>query len=112
MCSGQTPAPKSSLFGWISDFRGLSDEHVLRHQSLDGYFFLRFMKMLMIISFVGCCVTWPVLFPVNITGGGGQEQLDMLSMSNIVNPNRYYAHVGIAWLFLGELRSLPIPFRA
>lgn len=53
------------------------------------------------MSFVGCCITWPVLFPVNATGGGGQKQLDMLSMSNVVDPNRYYAHAGIAWIFFG-----------
>lgn len=100
--SSQTPAPKTSFFGWLGDFRQLSDEHILQHASLDGYFFVRYLKMLTIISFVGVCVTWPVLFPVNATGGGGQKQLDILSMSNIANPNRYYAQALIAWLFLGR----------
>jgi len=53
------------------------------------------------MSLVGCCITWPVLFPVNATGGGGQQQLDILSMSNVVNPNRYFAHAGVACIFLG-----------
>jgi hypothetical protein len=53
------------------------------------------------MSFVGCCITWPVLFPVNATGGGGQQQLDILSMSNVGNPNRYFAHAGVACIFLG-----------
>ena len=85
----------------MSDFRQLGDDHILRHQSLDGYFFVRYLKMLSIIAFVGCCVTWPVLFPVNATGGGGQSQLDIVSMSNVLNPNRYYAHALIAWVFFG-----------
>lgn len=59
------------------------------------------MKMLSLISFVGACITWPILFPVNATGGGGQKQLDLLSFSNVANPNRYYAHVLIAWIYLG-----------
>lgn len=46
-------------------------------------------------------MTWPVLFPINITGGGGQKELDMLSFSNVVDKNRYYAHVGLAWIFFG-----------
>ncbi|KPI43054.1 uncharacterized protein AB675_2157 [Cyphellophora attinorum] len=97
----QTPAPKTSFLGWLSDYRQLSDEHILQHSSLDNYFFVRYLKMLMVIAFVGCCVTWPILFPVNATGKGGQKQLDLLSMSNIANPNRYYAHALTAWVFFG-----------
>jgi calcium permeable stress-gated cation channel len=55
---------------------------------------------------VGCCFLWPVLFPVNATGGGGQSQLDILSYSNVDNStssgkNRYYAHVFCAWVYYG-----------
>lgn len=53
------------------------------------------------ICLVGCVVTWPVLFPVNATGGGGQVQLDILSFSNVEDKNRYFAHVFIAWIFVG-----------
>lgn len=65
--------------------------------------------MTVVICFVGCCITWPVLFPVNITGGGGQAQLDILSYSNI-NPdtqgNRYYAHAFVAWVYYGFVMYL------
>lgn len=65
--------------------------------------------MTVVICFVGCCITWPVLFPVNITGGGGQEQLDILSYANI-NPdtqgNRYYAHTFVAWVYYGFVMYL------
>lgn len=65
--------------------------------------------MTVVICFVGCCITWPVLFPVNITGGGGQAQLDILSYSNI-NPdtqgNRYYAHTFVAWVYYGFVMYL------
>lgn len=93
-----------SKFGWISSFRGLHDDYVLNHQSLDGYLYLRFMKMLAVICFVGCCLTFPILFPVNATGGGGQSQLDLLSFSNISsnNKNRYYAHVFVGWIFFSK----------
>jgi calcium permeable stress-gated cation channel len=101
--SGRTPVPSNSLFGWFSDFKKLPDEHVLQHSSLDGYLFLRYMKMLTIIAFVGCCITWPILFPINATGGGGQEQLDLLSFSNVADPYRYYAHALVSWVFMGML---------
>ncbi|KAF1941147.1 DUF221-domain-containing protein [Clathrospora elynae] len=99
----QTPAPSAGFFGWIKDFKNLKDEFILDHQSIDGYLFVRFFKVLIAVCFLGCLVTWPVLFPVNITGGAGQEQLDLLSMSNIStsNVNRYYAHALISVVFLG-----------
>jgi len=88
-------------FGWISTFRSIPDTHVLNHQSLDGYLYMRFLKMMALICFVGSCLTFPILFPVNATGGGGQEQFDLLSFSNISDSqkNRYYAHVFVGWIF-------------
>ncbi|KIX02981.1 uncharacterized protein Z518_06531 [Rhinocladiella mackenziei CBS 650.93] len=97
----KTPRSGAGFFTLLRNYSTLPDAYVLQHNSLDGYLWLRFFKILIIISFVGCCITWPVLFPVNATGGGGQKQLDQLSMSNVDDPNRYYAHALIAWVFLG-----------
>lgn len=96
-----TPQSKTSFFGILRNYSSLPDSYVLGHNSLDGYLWLRMFKVFIVICFAGCCITWPVLFPVNATGHGGQQQLDMLSMSNIVNPVRYYAHAFTAWIFLG-----------
>lgn len=100
----QTPAPSGGFFGWIKDFSKIKDVWILDHQSIDGYLFVRFFKVLIVTSFLGCLITWPVLFPVNATGGAGQTQLDLLSMSNIStagkNINRYYAHALISVVFL------------
>ncbi|CAL3971199.1 unnamed protein product [Diplocarpon coronariae] len=92
--------PQGKL-NWLKPFRGLADEYVLNHQSLDGYLYLRFIKMLTFICFVGSCITFPILFPVNATADGGQSQFDLLSFSNIPKSgkNRYYAHVFVAWIF-------------
>ena len=94
-------------FSWVPTFRGLPDEYVLNHQSLDGYLYLRFLKMLTFICFVGTCITFPILFPVNATGGGGQKQFDLLSFANIGthSKNRYYAHVFVAWIFFSEFET-------
>lgn len=56
--------------------------------------------------FIGCCITWPVLFPINATGGAGAQQLDILSMGNIdsstsAGRDRYYATCFIGWIFFG-----------
>ncbi|KAF4621917.1 hypothetical protein G7Y89_g14426 [Cudoniella acicularis] len=99
-------------FSWLSPFRQIPDEYVLNHQSLDGYLYLRFIKMLTVICFVGACLTFPVLFPVNATGHGGQTQFDILSFSNISNTgkNRYYAHVFIGWIFFSRISSRTVLF--
>jgi len=52
------------------------------------------------ISLFGCCFIFPILFPINITGGGGQKGLDILSFSNCTKKERYYAHALVAWVFL------------
>lgn len=57
--------------------------------------------MLTVITMVGALITWPVLFPVNATGGGGESGLDILSFSNVQNPTRYFAHALMAWVFFG-----------
>lgn len=98
----RSPALPKSLFGWLPAFhkvgeaftfrlrRSLAndvfsprsqipDTYVLQHNSLDGYFLLRFLKIITIICFVGCCITWPILFPINATGGVGKQQLDLLT---------------------------------
>lgn len=56
--------------------------------------------MSVIICFVGCCITWPILFPINATGHGNQSQLNLLSFSNVEDKSRYYAHVFVSWIFI------------
>ncbi|KAI0470575.1 hypothetical protein GGR56DRAFT_683472 [Xylariaceae sp. FL0804] len=97
----RTPHQTGGAFSWVRDVKQLPDELVLQRNSLDGYLFLRFFKVLIVITGAGCLITWPILFPVNATGGGGQSQLDVISFSNVVNVNRYYAHALVAWVFLG-----------
>ncbi|KAI2624272.1 DUF221-domain-containing protein [Hypoxylon sp. NC1633] len=102
--SERSQALPNGLFNWIGPFWRMPDVHSLQHQSLDAYLFLRFLRIITTISFVGCCLLWPVLFPVNATGHGGAEQVDILSYANIskdTESNRYYAHVFMAWIFYG-----------
>ncbi|EKD18296.1 uncharacterized protein L3040_004746 [Drepanopeziza brunnea f. sp. 'multigermtubi'] len=99
------PLP-NGLLNWFRAFWKIPDIYALQHQSLDAYLFLRFLRMTVLIMFVGSCITWPILFPINITGGAGGEQLDKLSMSN-VDKNasngkyKYFAHCFAAWAFFG-----------
>lgn len=100
----QSPPLPDGWFNWIGPFWKLPDSTALRHQSIDGYLFIRYIKICAIIAFVSGCITWPILFPVNATGGGDGSQLDILSFSNVNNvthKNYYYAHVFVGWAVYG-----------
>lgn len=88
-------------FEWIRSIRQLDDKFVLEHSSLDAYLYLRFLRTTIFICFLGVCITWPILFPVNATGGGTASQLDKLGFGNVHYKDRLYAHAVVAWLFFG-----------
>ncbi|KAI9375776.1 hypothetical protein BJX61DRAFT_493031 [Aspergillus egyptiacus] len=101
--SERTPPSGTGLFDWLLNMYKLPDTYVLQHHSMDAYLLLRFLKMVTVICFVGCLITWPILFPINATGGNGMQQLDMLSFSNVSDTKyaRFFAHALVAWVFVG-----------
>jgi hypothetical protein len=78
------------------------DTFVLNHSSLDGFLFLRYMKILCVIALVGCCITWPVLLPLHAFGGGINTQLDLLTFGNVIEAKLYYIHAIVAWIYFGK----------
>jgi hypothetical protein len=99
------PLP-GGIFAWFRDFWAIPDTYVLQHSSLDAYFFLRLLKMTVVICLVGVAITWPVLFPVYATGGVGKTQLDVITYANVASTWRYFATVGCAWLFFSFILVL------
>ena len=98
----RTPAPSGSAwFDWVRTMRDVPDKSVLYRQSLDSYLFLRFLRTVIFICLVGCALTWPVLMPVNATGGGTSTQLDSIGIGNVRDGRRLYAHALVAWVFFG-----------
>ena len=65
----RTPASSSTGTGWFHDFRKLPSRFVLTHSSLDAYLYLRFLKFIIAICFLGSCLVLPVLITVNATAG-------------------------------------------
>lgn len=97
----RTPVSSLKRFEWIRTLRQLDDKFVLEHSSLDAYLYLRFLRTIIFVCFIGVCITWPILFPVNATGGGSASQLDRLGFGNVHHKDRLYAHAVVAWVFFG-----------
>ncbi|KAF2109313.1 hypothetical protein BDV96DRAFT_503194 [Lophiotrema nucula] len=95
----RTPSQSLSYFDWFHTLRKVPDKFTLYHQSLDAYLFLRFLRTLIFICFVGCCLTWPILMPINATGGGTSSQLDRITIGNVDKKKHLYAHAILAWVF-------------
>ncbi|KAK4163183.1 hypothetical protein QBC43DRAFT_290148 [Cladorrhinum sp. PSN259] len=107
--SERSPPLPNGLFNWVGTFWKIPDVYALQHQSLDAYLYIRFLRMALVLCFVGCLITWPILFPVNATGGNGQAQLNILSYANInqkTQKNRYYAHALVMWVYFGFIMYL------
>lgn len=88
----------------MPDFYKVPDATVLANSSLDGFLFLRYLKVLCTIFGVGCILTWLILLPLHRYGGGGRKQLDMLTFANVVHPGWYYIHAFLAWIYFGTLK--------
>ncbi|ATY61389.1 DUF221 domain-containing [Cordyceps militaris] len=97
------PSPElpSGIFNWIVPFFKIPDTFILNNATIDGFFFLRYLKVLRNICFVGCLLTYPILFPINATGGNGNYQLALLTIGNVKDPNKLYAHLFVAWAYFG-----------
>ncbi|EPQ64274.1 Bgt-5042 [Blumeria graminis f. sp. tritici] len=99
----RTESLPNGWFDWIAPFAKISDTCALQRQSLDAYLFLRFLKVTVLIMFVGVLITWPICLPVYATGGNGNVQLDMLSTSNIDASgngfHKYYASFFAACIY-------------
>lgn len=99
----RSPELPGGWFNWFGAFWKIPDAYALQHQGLDAYLFLRYLRMCMVMTFVCACITWPILFPINATGGNGAKELELLSYSNIkiqdsTERNRLYAHTFVGWI--------------
>lgn len=94
-----------------------SDREVIDKCGLDAYFFLRYLRTLLIIFIPICAIVMPILIPLNYVGGRGRDLnvakndtsrrnestitgLDTLAWGNVApeNTGRYGAHLLMAIL--------------
>ncbi|ORY82127.1 hypothetical protein BCR37DRAFT_38898 [Protomyces lactucae-debilis] len=97
----QTRPLPGGPFSWVSPLAMETDLALLAKAGLDGYFFLRYLKFMVVITLGGCVMLWPILLPVYGTGKAGSKGMDKVSISNIAgDEGRYYAPVLLSWFFV------------
>lgn len=109
-CRNPSPELPGGWFNWIKPFFAIKNEYIINNCSLDGYFFIRFLRVLSVICAAGVCFVWPILLPVHDTGGNHQKALEALTIGNIHDGARFYAHVAVAWCFYGMVVILDSHF--
>lgn len=98
------PLPKDP-FRWVFILLTKPHSFIIQQAGLDGYFFLRYLLVLAFTFLFGICI-YVVLLPINIVNGRGKTGFDLLSISNIENSKRYYAHSFMGWVFYGGFTYL------
>ncbi|EFY85524.1 DUF221 domain protein, putative [Metarhizium acridum CQMa 102] len=114
----RTEPPPGNLVSMIRALITYDEREVIKKCGLDAYFFLRYLKTLLVIFVPICFVVLPILIPINYVGGLGREidisdsarnssnsktvptGLDTLAWGNVTpqNTGRYTAHLIMAIL--------------
>lgn len=87
------------LLSWIPSLLLKPNNFIIQQAGLDGYFFLRYLKVFACVSLAALIVIFPILLPINATGGNGKKGLDQLSFSNVHDHKRFYAHALLSLFF-------------
>ena len=107
-------AVPANPFKWIRRIFSINDEELKAKCGLDGYFFIRLLRAMIIIFVPLMVIIVTILLPINYNGGrdsgvfmvGGEQVasnvtgLDTLSWQNVAptQTNRYWAHLILAAL--------------
>lgn len=99
--------PSASLFGWLAPLIKVTLDQVRETCTLDEYFFLRYICLLLFLFASSTCVILPILGSINWISNNSQNSdryptLDWLSWVNISprNSNRKLAHFFLALIFI------------
>lgn len=94
------------MFTWAVHVFKAPYQPIAKHNGLDSFMFIRFLRMVIKMFVPMWLVSWAILFPVDsANSGGGESGLNMFTYGNISTSNhpRYATHLLISWLFTCKL---------
>lgn len=97
----KAPPLEKSPFGWLPDLMARPKKFIIEQTGIDGYFFLRYLKLWSTIGVCSGLILWPILFAINATGGGHKSGFDIISYSNNTHKWRVFANLFCSWFFFG-----------
>lgn len=94
--------PPPGHFAWVKHVLSIDDEETLRVVGLDGYIFLRFIRLLSRLLLTCSAIGLPILLPVYGSAGfkAATPGIQQVGMGNLdKNDPRIWASLLMAWVF-------------
>jgi hypothetical protein len=99
-------SPPRGVFSWIADTLRKPESFIIQQTGVDGYFFIRYLFNFTAVTFLGCFLIWPIIFPINATNSNNQKGFDSIAYANLNITDhkwRALAHVFVSWVFFGMI---------
>jgi len=97
------PPPLPAGFGrWIIAIFRIKDEDLIKSMGLDRFMVLKLLRMGMVTFSLYSLVAIPILFPIITINQGNNPGLTYLTMGNVIDDNRTWAHCLLACILSGK----------
>ncbi|ORZ07890.1 hypothetical protein BCR42DRAFT_455829 [Absidia repens] len=97
------PTISNGTVKWMWDIFQISDDELIRTMGLDRFMILKFLRMGLVTFFTFSLLAIPILFPLNIINQLDSPGLNLLTIGNIRDSNRTWAHVVLSMVLTGGL---------
>lgn len=84
------------------DIFQISDDDLIRTMGLDRFMILKFLRMGMVVFVSFSLLAIPILFPLNIINQLDSPGLNLLTIGNIKDSRRMWAHLVLAIVLTGK----------
>ncbi|KAI9307429.1 hypothetical protein BJ944DRAFT_237876 [Cunninghamella echinulata] len=78
---------------WIVELLKIPDDQLIKSMGLDRFMMLKFLRMGIVVFVSFSIIAIPILFPLNIIGQKDSPGLNLLTMGNVDDARRLWAHL-------------------
>lgn len=87
---------------WILTLLRIPDVELIRIMGLDKFMVLKFLRMGIVVFTLYMLVAIPILIPVNVINQRNSAGLNVMTMGNIKDASRTWAHLVLSVLLTGK----------